>query len=78
MGGLTALLAFVGDTRFPVTHGFLHDVGQYLPSYWLARAGHVGTGGAPSGPAGWLVMAGWTAVLAAVAVWVYRRDTNRV
>jgi ABC-2 type transport system permease protein len=78
MGGLTALLAFVGGTWFPLTHGFLHDVGQYLPSYWLARAGHVGTGGAPWGLAGWLVMAGWTAILAALAAWAYRRDTNRV
>ena len=33
MGGLTALLALVGGTWFPVTQGFLHDLGQCLPSY---------------------------------------------
>lgn len=78
IGGLTALLALVGGTWFPVTHGFLHDVGQCLPSYWLAQAGHLGTGGAPWGLTGWLVMAAWTVVLAGLAGYAYRRDTNRV
>jgi ABC-2 type transport system permease protein len=78
MGGLTALLALVGGVWFPVTHGFLHDLGQCLPSYWLARAGHVGAGGAPWGTTGWLVMAGWTVVLGASAAYAYRRDTGRV
>jgi ABC-2 type transport system permease protein len=77
-GGLTALLALVGGVWFPVNHGFLHDVGQCLPSYWLAQAGHVGTGGAPWGVTGWLVMAGWTVVLTVAAMWAYRRDTGRV
>ncbi len=78
MGGLTALLALVGGTWFPVAHGFLHDLGQCLPSYWLAQAGHLGTGGAPWGLTGWLVMAAWTVVLAGLAGYAYRRDTNRV
>jgi ABC-2 type transport system permease protein len=78
IGGLTALLALVGGTWFPVTHGFLHDVGQCLPSYWLAQAGHIGTGGAPWGLTGWLVMAGWTVVLVVFAGYAYRRDTGRV
>ncbi len=78
MGGLTALLALVGGVWFPVTHGFLHDLGQCLPSYWLARAGHVGAGGAPWGTTGWLVMAGWTVALATTATYAYRRDTGRV
>jgi ABC-2 type transport system permease protein len=78
MGGLVALLALVGGTWFPVNHGFLHDLGQFLPSYWLARAGHLGTGAAPWSLGGWLVIAGWTVVLTALAAWAYRRDTNRV
>jgi ABC-2 type transport system permease protein len=78
IGGLTALLALVGGTWFPITHGFLHDVGQCLPSYWLAQAGHLGTGGAPWGLTGWLVMAAWTVVLAGLAGYAYRRDTDRV
>jgi ABC-2 type transport system permease protein len=78
MGGLTALLALVGGTWFPVTHGFLHDVGQTLPSYWLAQAGHLGAGGAPWGVTGWLVMGAWTLVLTTLAGYAYRRDTGRV
>ena len=78
MGGLVGLLALVGGTWFPVAHGFLHDLGQFLPSYWLARAGHLGTGAAPWSLGGWLVIAGWTAALTALAAWAYRRDTNRV
>ena len=78
MGGLTALLALVGGVWFPVNHGFLHDLGQCLPSYWLARAGHVGVGGAPWGITGWLVMAGWTVLLSGAAAYAYRRDTGRV
>jgi ABC-2 type transport system permease protein len=78
MGGLTALLALVGGTWFPVTQGFLHDLGQCLPSYWLAQAGHMGTGGAPWGLTGWLVVMGWTVVLSVLAGYAYRRDTGRV
>jgi ABC-2 type transport system permease protein len=78
MGGIVALLALVGGTWFPVAHGFLHDLGQFLPSYWLARAGHLGTGAAPWSLGGWLVIAVWTVAMTALAGWAYRRDTNRV
>lgn len=78
MGGLTALLALVGGTWFPVSHGFLHDLGQCLPSYWLAQAGHLGTGAPPWGAKGWLVVAAWTVILGAAAAYAYRRDTARV
>ena len=46
MGGGVSLLAFLGGTWFPLgNHGFLHDVAQYLPSYWLVQASHVALGG---------------------------------
>jgi ABC-2 type transport system permease protein len=77
-GGTVSLLALVSGTWFPVTHGFLHDVGQCLPSYWLVQAGHVATGGPAWGVTGWLVVAGWTVLLTVTAVYAYRRDTNRV
>ena len=52
MGGGVSLLALLGGTWFPLgSHGFLHDVAQYLPSYWLVQAGHVALGGL-RGPAG--------------------------
>jgi len=79
LGGGVALLATLGGTWSPLpAHGFLHDVGQLLPSYWLVQASHVAIGGHPMGAEGWAVIAGWTAVLAAVAQRAYRRDTGRV
>ena len=79
MGGGVALLAFLGGTWFPLpAHGFLHDVGQLLPSYWIVQASHVAAGGHPMNAKGWTVIVVWTVVLAAVARRAYRRDTGRV
>lgn len=79
MGGGIALLAFLGGVWYPIpSHGFLHDVGQALPSYWLVQASHVAIGGHPMGTKGWIVIIVWTVVLAAVARRAYRRDTGRV
>lgn len=75
IGGVTSLLAFVSGTWFPL-HGTLADVAPYLPSYWLVQASRVALGG--GWPAqGWLVVAGWSAALIAVAARAYRRDTQR-
>ena len=57
---------------------FLHDIAQALPSYWLVQASHVALGGTVWGATGWLVVAAWTVVLSAFAVWAYQRDTKRV
>jgi ABC-2 type transport system permease protein len=78
IGGTVSLLALVSGTWFPITHGFLHDLGQCLPSYWLVQAGHTATGGSAWGTLGWLVIAGWTVLLVAAAAYAYKRDTNRV
>jgi ABC-2 type transport system permease protein len=79
VGGGIALLAFLGGTWFPIpAHGFLHDIGQLLPSYWLVQASHIAIGGHPMGGKGWAVVIAWTVVLAAVARRAYRRDTGRV
>ena len=77
-GGLVSLLALVSGTWFPVTHGFLHDVGQFLPSYWLVQAGRVAEQGHTWSGLGWAVVLGWTALLTVLAVLAYRRDTERV
>ncbi|HEX4033418.1 MAG TPA: ABC transporter permease [Solirubrobacteraceae bacterium] len=76
-GGIVSLLAFIGGTWFPVT-GFLHTVGQYVPSYWLVQAAHIAVGGTGWGTRGWVVVVAWTAVLAVVAAYAYARDTGRV
>lgn len=79
MGGGVSLLAFLGGTWFPLgNHGFLHDVGQLLPSYWLVQASHVALGGSAWPGKAWLVIAVWTGVLSSFAVRAYRRDTGRV
>jgi ABC-2 type transport system permease protein len=77
-GGVVSLLALVSGTWFPVNSGFLHDVGQFLPSYWLVRASHVSLGGQGWSATGWIVVAAWTAVLVLLARAAYRRDTERV
>jgi ABC-2 type transport system permease protein len=79
LGGGIAVLAFLGGTWFPIPkHGFLYDVGQLLPSYWLVQASHVAAGGHAWSSEGWLVIIAWTVVLSVLAGWAYRRDTGRV
>jgi len=77
-GGTVSLLAIVSGTWFPVTSGFLHDLGQCLPSYWLVQAGRAALGGHAWGAKGWIVIAAWTVGLTAAAAVAYRRDTERV
>jgi ABC-2 type transport system permease protein len=76
-GGTVTILAFIGGTWFPVTSGFLHAVGQFVPSYWLVQASHVALGGHAWGMRGFADVLGWTAVLTVAAAWAYRRDTGR-
>ncbi|HWX45973.1 MAG TPA: ABC transporter permease [Solirubrobacteraceae bacterium] len=79
VGGGVALLAFLGGTWFPIpSHGFLHVVGQLLPSYWLVQASHVALGGHPWPAKAWIVIAAWTAVFTVLARRAYRHDTGRV
>lgn len=78
MGGLVSLLAFLGGTWFPITSGFLYQVGQLLPSWWLVQAGHVALGGRAWAARGWITVALWAVVLAIAAGWAYRRDTGKV
>jgi len=77
-GGIVSLLAVISGTWFPITHGFLHDIGQFVPSYWLVQAGRVGLNGHAWNGMAWAVIIGWTVVLVAVAAFAYRRDTGRL
>ncbi len=76
-GGLVSLLAFLGGVWFPLTHGFLYQFGQLLPSYWLVQASHVALGGHGWDGRGWITIAVWAIVLGLLARWAYLRDTNR-
>ena len=78
MGGVTALLALLGGAWGPIAeNGWLHDLVEWLPSYWLVRAGRAafGAGGWP--PKAWIVIAVWTVVLVRVGQRAYARDTRR-
>ena len=78
IGGLTALLAFLGGVWFPLGHpGVLLEIGQALPSYWLVQAAHVGTGGSGWGLHGWAVLAAWAAAASILGRRAYVRDTKR-
>jgi ABC-2 type transport system permease protein len=77
IGGLSGLLGFLGGVWFPLGDGVMRDIAQLLPSYWLVQASHVSLGGGGWTATGWLVVAGWTAVLSLLAVYAYRRDTSR-
>jgi ABC-2 type transport system permease protein len=79
VGGLVGVLALLGGSWFPISgHGFLHDLAQALPSYWLVQASHIANGGSAWGGLGWGVVLGWSVVLTALAARAYRRDTKRV
>jgi ABC-2 type transport system permease protein len=77
-GGLVAILAFLSGTWFPLTHGFLYDIGQYQPGYWIVQAGHISLGGRGWTTEGWVVVIVWTVLLVVFARLAYRRDTQRV
>jgi ABC-2 type transport system permease protein len=77
-GGLLAVLAFLSGTWFPLTSGFLYEIGQYLPGYWIVQASHISLGGKAWGAQGWIVVISWTVVLVFLARIAYRRDTARV
>jgi ABC-2 type transport system permease protein len=79
MGGGISLLALLGGTWFPLGgHGFVHDLAQYVPSYWLVQASHIALGGHPWPAKAWAVTIAWTVVLGILAARAYRRDTGRV
>jgi ABC-2 type transport system permease protein len=79
MGGGVSLLALLGGTWFPIAdHGFIHDLAQILPSYWLVQASHVALGGHPWPGRAWVVIASWTGFLSLLAIRAYRRDTGRM
>jgi ABC-2 type transport system permease protein len=79
VGGTVSLLALVSGTWFPIGEdGLLHDIAQFLPSYWLVQASHVSLGGPGWTATGWIVIVAWTLALTVLARAAYRRDTERV
>jgi ABC-2 type transport system permease protein len=78
MGGISALFALLGGAWGPLAAGgFMLHVAQALPSYWLVQAGHVAATGTGWGTRGWVVIATWALLFAALATRAFRRDTRR-
>jgi ABC-2 type transport system permease protein len=80
IGGITALFALLGGSWGPIAGdtGFVHDLVQLIPSYWLVQAAHSAFTGEWWPPKGWIVVAVWTIVLVRLARRAYLRDTLRV
>jgi ABC-2 type transport system permease protein len=78
MGGATALFALLGGAWGPLASGgFLRNLSEAIPSYWLVQAGKLALGGGAWPLKGWLVLAVWTAVLGRLVMRAYRQDTAR-
>ena len=79
MGGIVTLFALLGGVYgFQIAKsGPMFQVIKAIPSYWLVQAAKIALrhGGWPA--EGWIVIAVWTLLLSALAVFVYRRDTHR-
>ena len=80
VGGTIMLLALLGGAYgfLVAKSGALFDVIKALPSYWIVQAGKTAVAGGAWPAEGWIVIAGWTAVLVPLAVLVYKRDISRV
>jgi ABC-2 type transport system permease protein len=79
IGGGGSMFALLGGIWFPFSNGSaLQKIGEFIPSYWIAQAARVGVGTDAWTMKGWIVIAGWTVAMAAIAARVYQRDTQRV
>lgn len=76
----SALLALVGGLWYPAAlfPSAFQDVMKVLPTYWAADAGRtVVLGGSGPGAEGIAILAAWTVALAALAGFLFRRDSLR-
>jgi ABC-2 type transport system permease protein len=80
LGGIVALFALLGGAWGPVagSNGFMTNLAELLPSYWLVQAAHSAFTGEWWPVKGWVVIAVWTVVLVRLSQRAYRRDTLRV
>ncbi|NUP50432.1 MAG: ABC transporter permease [Catenulispora sp.] len=78
IGGLVVVFALFGGAFGEFFNsGATLKVIKLLPSYWLCQSGKVAKGSGGWAAEGWIVVAVWTAVMIAVAIPAYRRDTRR-
>jgi ABC-2 type transport system permease protein len=72
-------LSILGGLWVPLSilPAWMSDVAQAVPSYWLNRLGQLGATGSGDVLVPVLVLAAWSAGLAALIAWRYRHDAAR-
>jgi ABC-2 type transport system permease protein len=72
-------LSILGGLWVPlsVMPGWMTNVAQVVPSYWLNRLGQMGALGSGDILPPAMVLLGWAVVLTALITWRYRRDAAR-
>jgi ABC-2 type transport system permease protein len=72
-------LSILGGLWVPlqILPGWVSNVAQIVPSYWLNRLGQMGASLSGNALTPILVLAAWTVVLAVLITWRYRRDAAR-
>jgi ABC-2 type transport system permease protein len=77
LGGGVGVLALISGFWFPITSGVVHDIGRFLPSWWLVQADRVSIGSNGWPALGWVVVLAWSVLLGLGAARAYRADTAR-
>lgn len=72
--GMVTVLGILSGTWYPNGPGLIHDIAQFLPSYWLIQASRISLHGQGWTTTAWLVVLLWTAVL---SILLCRRYTSR-
>lgn len=72
-------MAILGGLWLPleIMPAWMSNVAQVVPSYWLNKLGQIGALGSGNVLAPIAILTGWTALLAALITWRYRRDAAR-
>ncbi len=72
-------MAILGGLWIPleVMPTWVISIAQTVPSYWLNKLGQIGAHGSGNALTPIMVLAIWTAALAALIIWRYRRDAAR-
>lgn len=72
-------MAILGGLWLPlaILPGWVSNVAQIVPSFWLNRLGQMGASGSGGVMIPIIVLVAWTVALAALITWRYRRDAAR-
>ena len=72
--GTVTLLGILSGTWYPDNPGLIHDIAQFLPSYWLIQASRISLHGQGWTTTAWLVVLVWITALTALLCRRYTRS----